>query len=608
MSDPSGFPSGTYPQPIGSFSGGATSSIASGASLPLSGTTSSTSTFPTATTYVGGQQFPAVSASGITNLAAAAAAAAAISSPKKAAAGAGTAATKTGKRPYKKSGANSKRGGGGGGRGGGSAGGQSGRGAGGAGASGGGGGGDGDKDSDDDEDEPEVSIEEQFILRLPPGEMCDRFREKVIAREIDESVNLKFKDSRRGIFKFEGLTFPTKLVDLPNIIEAQKTLNGKQMYKIADISQMLIVDGTPERPPPENSNPDGNFSGLPLPPMKPSEYTWPDGLSMALKNVRRRRFRKRVSKAAVEGVENEIERLLHEDALAEEVQYDIREQVEGMDLEGEGMDQFDFSDDGEGEGATPAPDEGGNQNSDLDMMDDEEMLEEEEEDEEDDDDADEMMDEFQRDLEREMEKDSSGEDDEDHHGTPTPKTTSQPQKPGVNVGSSAGSSSTTSAAKSGSAGSSLPSLSATQIDIRNVSGSGTASSMAASGAGSSSRVPEKQKKSEEDDDEDDEEEDDEEDDDEEDEEDDDDDDSGSDEDDDDDEDDKEKAQLEKMLKDEIKELNGKIRENQDKLNSAPNEILKKRFGSILDTLRKELELKTMQLEEIKEHAKDKKKQ
>ncbi|KAG0329707.1 hypothetical protein BG000_011970, partial [Podila horticola] len=104
------------------------------------------------------------------------------------------------------------------------------------------------------------------------------------------------------------------------------------------------------------------------------------------------------------------------------------------------------------------------------------------------------------------------------------------------------------------------------------------------------------------------EEDDEDDDEEEDEEDDDDDDSGSDEDDDDDDDDKEKAQLEKMLKDEIKELNGKIRENQDKLNSAPNEILKKRFGSILDTLRKELELKTMQLEETKEQAKDKKKQ
>lgn len=58
----------------------------------------------------------------------------------------------------------------------------------------------GGKDSDDDnEDEPEVSIEEQFILRLPPGEMLDRFREKVIAREVDESVKLKFTGNNWSI-------------------------------------------------------------------------------------------------------------------------------------------------------------------------------------------------------------------------------------------------------------------------------------------------------------------------------------------------------------------------------------------------------------------------
>ncbi|KAF9202361.1 hypothetical protein CPC16_003040 [Podila verticillata] len=597
MSDPSGFPSGVYPQPIGSFTGGASSSTTSSASLLHPGTTS---TLPTATTYVGGQQFPAVSASGITNLAAAAAAAAAISSPKKGATAGGAAATKTGKRPYKKSGATSKRGGGsGGGRGGAHTGGQSSRG-----TAGSGGGGDGDKDSDDDEDEPEVSIEEQFILRLPPGEMCDRFREKVISREIDESVNLKFRDSRRGTFKFEGLTFSTKLVDLPNIIEAQKTLNGKQMYKIADISQMLIVDSTPEPAPPgasNSANSDGNWSSLPLPPMKPSEYTWPDGLSMALKNVRRRRFRKRVSKAAVEGVENEIERLLHEDALAEEVKFEIREQAEGMDEGMEGMDQFDFSD----EGVTPAPEgEGddyeGRQNSDLDMIDDEEMMEGEEDEDEDDEEQDDMLAELEREMEREMQKGGSSDEEDGDDDNGTPKPASKPAQ------TSGGSGSGSSAIKSGSGGS-LPNVNAMHIDIRNASGPGASSSGNVTSGAGTSRAEDKKKKVEEDDDEDDEEEDDDEEDDDED-EDDDDDDSGSDEDDDDDEDDKEKAQVEKMLKDEIKELNGKIRENQDKLNSAPNEILKKRFGSILDTLRKELELKTMQLEEIKDHSKDKKKQ
>ncbi|KAI1297321.1 hypothetical protein EDD11_007209, partial [Mortierella claussenii] len=176
----------------------------------------------------------------------------------------------------------------------------------------------GGKDSDDDnEDEPEVSIEEQFILRLPPGDMCDRFRAKVISREVDEDVKLKFEDARRGTFTFEGMEFSTKLVDLPTIIEAQKTLNGKQMYKIADISQMLIVDSTmidktnEVKAKVEDSDllsvsgatsaaGTGAKEGMPAPstpsPLKLSEYIWPDGLTNPMKNVRKRRFRKRVSK------------------------------------------------------------------------------------------------------------------------------------------------------------------------------------------------------------------------------------------------------------------------------------------------------------------------
>ncbi|KAK3813572.1 MAG: TAFII55 protein conserved region-domain-containing protein [Linnemannia elongata] len=366
----------------------------------------------------------------------------------------------------------------------------------------------GGKDSDDDnEDEPEVSIEEQFILRLPPGEMLDRFREKVIAREVDESVKLKFTDARRGTFTFEGIDFPTKLVDLPTIIEAQKTLNGKQMYKIADISQMLIVDEVPAEkviktePGAGSRDPASEVMPAPtLPPLKPSEYIWPDGLTNPLKNVRKRRFRKRVSKVAVEGVEAEIERLLQEDAQAEEVVYEMREQVDGMD-------RFDSDD-----GATPAP-EGAQ--SDLDMDDnDGEMMDMDEEEEEDEDEED---DEYEKDLLAELEREIAQDDDDD-----------------------------------------------------------------------------------EDDDDDDEEEEEEE------EDDDDDEDSGSDEDDeDDDEDDKEKAQVEKLLKDEIKELDSKIQENEEKLQSAPNEILKKRFNLIVEQLRKELELKKSQLEEARGKSKGK---
>ena len=122
------------------------------------------------------------------------------------------------------------------------------------------------------------------------------------------SIDRCHLDMRRGTFTFEGMDFSTKLVDLPTVIEAQKTLNGKQMYKIADISQMLVVDGTPVEKTarikaeptfgdPSASQANETASAAPvLPPLKPSDYVWPDGLTNPMKNARKRRFRKRVSK------------------------------------------------------------------------------------------------------------------------------------------------------------------------------------------------------------------------------------------------------------------------------------------------------------------------
>jgi transcription initiation factor TFIID subunit 7 len=50
-------------------------------------------------------------------------------------------------------------------------------------------------------------------------------------------------------------------------------------------------------------------------------YSYPHGLTPPLKHVRQRRFRKKLSKRAIEEVEREVERLLEIDATAEDVQY-----------------------------------------------------------------------------------------------------------------------------------------------------------------------------------------------------------------------------------------------------------------------------------------------
>lgn len=52
-----------------------------------------------------------------------------------------------------------------------------------------------------------------------------------------EELKLKI-DSRRAMFHMGANNYNAKLVDLPCIIESQKTLDNKQMFKVADICQV----------------------------------------------------------------------------------------------------------------------------------------------------------------------------------------------------------------------------------------------------------------------------------------------------------------------------------------------------------------------------------
>ena len=109
-------------------------------------------------------------------------------------------------------------------------------------------------DSDDEED---LVFEEQFVLRFPPGEDCERLRKIASSREVSDDVWFKFKgvsptlrvypavpssnfvpDSRRGIFHVGNSTYSSRLVDLPCVIESQKSLDNKQTFKVADICQV----------------------------------------------------------------------------------------------------------------------------------------------------------------------------------------------------------------------------------------------------------------------------------------------------------------------------------------------------------------------------------
>ncbi|KAJ3977191.1 TAFII55 protein conserved region-domain-containing protein [Lentinula raphanica] len=169
-------------------------------------------------------------------------------------------------------------------------------------------------DSDDNED---LAFEEQFILRLPAGEDCDKLRKSVAAREVPGDVWFKFKDSRRGVFHIGNNTYASKLVDMPCIIESQKTLDNKQMFKVADICQMLVVEDRIENEDVVTREKNLNID----------DFIWPHGITPPLAHVRKRRFRKRINKRTIETVEQEVDRLLDQDNLATEIKYEILENV-----------------------------------------------------------------------------------------------------------------------------------------------------------------------------------------------------------------------------------------------------------------------------------------
>ena len=117
----------------------------------------------------------------------------------------------------------------------------------------------GQYDRELDSDDEDLAFEEQFILRMPPGEDCDKLKKAIASREVGDDVWFKFKgtfsglthpltrlfllipDSRRAVFHVGNSLYSAKLVDLPCILESQKTLDNKQMFKVADICQVAIA-------------------------------------------------------------------------------------------------------------------------------------------------------------------------------------------------------------------------------------------------------------------------------------------------------------------------------------------------------------------------------
>ncbi len=170
-----------------------------------------------------------------------------------------------------------------------------------------------DSEASDREDDP--AIEEEFVLRMEPGDDCDYLRraieEKRIGIPISQGgadVRMKFlsKDGRRAMVTIRQRHYAATLVDLPCIVEGMKSWDKRGWWKTADICQMLLVIG---RVPNEEAALTVQLPGT----VDPKTFQYPHGLTPPMHYVRKRRFRKRISNRTIEAVEEEVERLLQAD-------------------------------------------------------------------------------------------------------------------------------------------------------------------------------------------------------------------------------------------------------------------------------------------------------
>ena len=208
-------------------------------------------------------------------------------------------------------------------------------------------------DSEEDEREPDPLIEEEFVLRMLPGEHCDYLRRMIEERKIgvplkDGGADFQLKwlasglsstghatgpgtgtgagagagasstgpgADRRALVTVKGQQFVGVLVDLPTITEGMKSWDKRNFMKSADICQMLLVFARVAD--------EAEARAAALPAMVTKDYRWPHGLTPPMHDCVHRRFRKRLSKKEIKDKEAELQRLLNEDKIAIESKWEL---------------------------------------------------------------------------------------------------------------------------------------------------------------------------------------------------------------------------------------------------------------------------------------------
>ncbi|KAK5780051.1 hypothetical protein RI543_002591 [Arxiozyma heterogenica] len=211
-------------------------------------------------------------------------------------------------------------------------------------------------DSEDSDVESDPLIESGIILRVVPDTQVDFVKNSIEAGDYS-GIGIKWVTDRHAVVMINGYMYGAILVDLPTIIEVNKSVDRKNLLKTFDISQMLLCIRTIDKeeevfdlqvPDTEDlvSNhyediiqeihrekikllrqhlSHGNHDMTPqqIDKIAVKSYDYKHGLTAPLYNVRNRRFRRKMNSVEFEYVENVVETLLNEDDKAEEVTFEL---------------------------------------------------------------------------------------------------------------------------------------------------------------------------------------------------------------------------------------------------------------------------------------------
>ncbi|EHN00724.1 Taf7p, partial [Saccharomyces cerevisiae x Saccharomyces kudriavzevii VIN7] len=211
-----------------------------------------------------------------------------------------------------------------------------------------------DSEASDIEDDP--LIETGIVLRILPDIQLEFVKNSLESGDYS-GISIKWKNERHAIVTINDVMYGAILVDLPTVIEVNKSVDRKNLLKTFDVSQMLLCVRaiqneeevyTLEAPDTEDlvvkhfediedeigENKETllkGYNGAALSDVEAKYlkkialkgFDYKHGMSPPLYNVRNRRFRRKMDPNEIDYVEKVVDMLLKQDKQAEEVSYDL---------------------------------------------------------------------------------------------------------------------------------------------------------------------------------------------------------------------------------------------------------------------------------------------